>query len=272
MAIVDLHGLIAGFLSPEEIVKGGVTMEAAAVLHSHFYAPGRPGAAIAPTPGVAGAALTAYAGQVPFTNPTGGEFSYLAGFRVAATIAGSFMLLDRLWHNSALVVTTTTPQAVNSVAWPARDQDGAVDGKGVMVGIEVSTATTNAAAITTMTLGYTNSAGVPGRVGTVLPTTGFPATAIAGTFVPFLLDAGDVGVRSIQNVTLATSLLTGVVHLVAYRTLARVDVPLANTGNFIDANTGGLPRLYDNTVPFLVQLPSAVSATNIYAAMVVAQG
>lgn len=268
MAITTLDGIIAGMRPPEDFLKVGATMEAAGVHHSYFYTSGRPGAAVAPSPGMAGAALTTYSGQIPFVNPGSGN-SYLARLAASASSACALLLVDRLWHNSGIAVTTTTAQTINSVAWPARDRDASTNGENVLVGIEVSTATTNAGAVTNTTMSYTNQAGTATRTGTI---GSFPATAVAGTFVPFQLNAGDTGVRSIQTITLGTSYGGGTIHLVAYRILARLELPVANTGNAQDAVACGFPRLYDNTVPQLLILPSVTTATTIAGHMIVTQG
>lgn len=179
------------------------------------------------------------------------------------------LLCDRLWQNSGITSTTTTAQTVNSVTFPARDSSGTTNGEGILVGIEVSTATKNGSAITNTTMSYTNSAGTGSRTATI---TSFPATATLGTFVPFELAAGDTGIRSIQSLTLGTSYGTGVIHLVAYRILARLELNLANGGNSIDALTGGFVRMYDNTVPYTLWLPTATTATTISGQLIYTQG
>ena len=107
MAITTVDGIIAGLQVPQPFFKVGATMEAIGVLHSLFYTTGVPGAAVAPTPGLAGAALTTYAGQIPYTNPGAGN-GYLAGVNVNATLVGTLLVCDRLWHNSGFTQTTTT--------------------------------------------------------------------------------------------------------------------------------------------------------------------
>lgn len=268
MAITTVDGALAGMKPPEDFLKVGATMEAAGVFYSPFYVTGRPGAATAPSPGLNGAALTTYAGQIPFTNPGAGN-SYLARLEASASVAGKLLLCDRLWHNSGYTVTTTTAQNTTHPGLPARDANGATSGDGVMLGIEVSTATTNAGAITNMTASYTDQGGTAGATATIAS---FPITATLGTFIPFNLAAGDTGVRSVQSLTLGTSLVTGVVHLVQYRILASVSCPVANVGFAVDALTAGFPRLYDNTVPFLLWLPSATTAVTIAGQMIVTQG
>jgi len=220
-----------------------------------------------------GAALTTYDGQLPFTNPVSGN-SYIARFSGNSSVLGTLILVDRLWHNSGISVTTTTAQTINSVPWPARDRDGTTNGVDVLIGLEVRTATTNAAANTTMTISYTdelNNAGAVGTVGAVAPAS-FPATAVIGTFQPFALAAGDYGVRSVQSITLAVSLGAGAVHLVAYRVLARIPITLANVEFAVDALTSGFPRLYNNTVPQLIFLPAATTAPVLQGQLIVSQG
>lgn len=261
MAITTLDGAIAGALPPTQLAKVGAAMKGAGILHSLFYSPGIPGAAAAPSPGINGAALTTYAGQIPFTNPGAGN-SYLLRFGCVPSFAGALLLLDRLWHNSGLVVTTTTAQAITPVAIPARDADGATAGNGVRIAIEVSTATTNAGAVTNLTASYTNSAGTAGRTATM---SSFPATANAGTFVEFQLQAGDVGVRSVESVTLGTSLVSGTIHLVLFRQLATAGCAIANQYGGVDAVSGGFVRMYNNTVPFVIWNATITTAITIVA-------
>jgi hypothetical protein len=248
MAIADGDDLLAGFQAPLWFEKIGATMEAAGRFHSYFYTPGIPGAAAVPTSAIGGDALTSYPGQIPYANPGAGN-GYVGAFGGAGTQSGRLYLVDRLWHNATITSTTTTGQTVNSATWPARDRNGSTNGDGVLVGIEVSTATSNGSAITNTTLTYTNSAGTASRTATIPD---FPATAVAGTFVPFALASGDVGVRSIQTLTLGTSYGTGVIHLVAYRILAEAQAVTTHCGSRQDAWRLGMPRTYDNTVPFLL--------------------
>ena len=259
MAILSADNLFRALLPPEDISKDPFTGEAAGLYHSTLYVAGRPGAGVAPSPGLAGLALTSYAGQVSFPAPASGKNVYLAGldFLAGSSVSGAF-LADRLWHNSGIVVTTTTGQTINSAAWPARDMDGTINGRGIIIAIEVSTATTNAGAITNTTLSYTNSLGVAGRTATMAS---FPATAVAGTLIPFSLQAGDVGVQSIQSITLGTSYAAGAIHLVAMRRISPlVGRPNTNVPNRYGPLEVGLVRCFDNTVPWPVYILSGTAA------------
>jgi hypothetical protein len=268
MAITTLDGVIAGCEPPQFFFKAVSGTLAAGRPYSYFYTAGVPGAAVAPTPGISGAALTSYLGQLPFTNPGSGT-SYLARFvGVASGQGGQLILADRLWHNSGITITSTTSQTVNSVAFPARDQDGSTDGKGVLLGVEVSTAT--GAGTPTITIDYTNSAGTGSKTGTNIFNTA--ATSPIGTFYPIGLAAGDVGVRSVQSLTLSATWTSGTIHLVAYRVIAVIQIGAGGISTAIDAVTGGMPQMFNNTVPFLIFVPSTTSGSTIQGSMTVTQG
>lgn len=271
MAITSMDELLAGFKPANYIEKYGAAMEAAGILHSLFYTPGIPGAAVAPSSSIDGDALTSYPGQIPYTNPGAGN-AYLGRASMQATIQGRLLLCDRLWHNASINEALTTGQSITTPTWPARDANGDTDGEGVMVGIEVSTATTNGSAITNTALTYTNSAGTGSRTGTI---PSFPATGLPGTFVPFTLAAGDIGVRSIESLALGTSYApsgTPVIHLVAYRVLADLAITSNNAAALQDAIRLGLPRTYDNTVPFLLLQASSTTANTIRASITPVHG
>lgn len=259
--MADLDNYADGMLAPVDFLKAGSTMEAAGILHSLFYTAGNPGAASAPSPGINGAALSStsaqIAGQIPYSNPVSGNH-YLSMLKASSNVAGTLFVFDRLWHNSGIAITTTTEQGITSPTWPARDRQGATNGLGVMVGLEVSSALGNSA-ITNTTLRYTNSANAGTRTATI---PSFPASGAAGTFVPFALAAGDLGVKSIQGLTLGTSYVSGTMHLVAYRLIAMVPVA-TDKGASEDLISLGRPRLWNGSVPFLVWRPSATTAVNV---------
>lgn len=273
MAITSVDGAIAGAVAPFEWQKAGVTMEAIGTWHSLAYTGGNPGAMVAPTSGLNGATVDdTRAGLIPFSNSGN---THVFRLSCAASQTGTLLLVDRLWDNSSIASTTTTGQGITSPTWPARDRNGATSGAGVLLGLEVSTATTNGAAVTNSTITYTNSAGTNSRTATLSTTATsyqIPATAIAGTFVPFILAAGDVGVQSVQTLTLGTSLGTGVVHLVAYRVIARLSCLIAQVENAIDLVTGGNARIFDDSAMFFIWIPTATTALSASGQLILTQG
>jgi hypothetical protein len=258
MAITTLDGVIAGMQIPKPITKVGIATAAVGAMRGYtlWYAAGNPGAATANAAGINGAAVTgnAVVGQIPRTDS--GTNSYLARLSINASTAGVMMLIDRLWHNSALVVTSTAAQAITAAALPARSGDGTSNGAQVMAAVEWSA--TGGAGVPTVTLTYTDQDGNAGATGTI---TGV-ATPPVGTFEIFTLASGDTGVRAPTSFIQSATRTSGTMHLVLFRILAQVEVSAANIGNAIDALTSGMPRTYNGTVPQLVWFPSATTATN----------
>ena len=213
------------------LFKVGTAPEAAGQYYCFAKDSGAPGAWSPGIPGINGrntdGTTAADLGCITVGNPTSGAW-YIRDFNIAASQAGMFILADVLWVNTGLGVTTTTAQAITQPTLPLRDNSGTSNGYGIGAGILVTTATTNAAVISNITLQYTNSDGVAGRTGTI---SSFPATAVAGTFVPFQLQAGDVGVRSIQSITLGTTLTAGAISLIAFNFLGTSPVTIANVGS-----------------------------------------
>lgn len=267
MAITSVDLSIAGEKPLEEYAKALSGTLVAGRPFSPFYLAGIPGAAAAPSPGLAGAALTTYAGQIPVPAASGN--THLAYFQGGSSAqAGGLQLCDRLWHNSGFTITLATAQTVNSVAWPARDKNGSTNGAGVYLGVEVSAAT--GAGTPTITVSYTNQDGTAGRTGTNLDPT--VATSAAGTFYRIGLQAGDTGVRSVQTLTLSATWTSGTIHLVAYRPIMPLTLTAAGIPASINTVTGNMARVYDNTVPFLIYRPQTTTTTQISAAVKFTQG
>lgn len=266
MAITTEDGVLAGAQWPRFFAKAITPTMVIGKPQSLWGLAGAPGAGTWDTT-LAGVAVTSNAGQIPWTNPGAGN-SYIARFQAMSTLAsGTLLLVDRLWHNGGFTITTTTAQTVNSAAFPARDVDASINGKGVMVGIEVSAACGAAAPAPTLT--YTNEAGTGSRTASLwFPTANSP---VAGSFFPFGLQAGDLGVKSIQSLTLNTSWVSGTINLVAYRVLAALEL-VQGQSNAIDALSSGFPRLFDNTTLQLIFIPGATTATVITGQAVWSQG
>lgn len=251
------------------ILKVGAASEAAGLLYGHAKDNGQPGAWVPGTPGVNGDAISCntaadatIAGAPLLTDPSNGNY-YLTTFNVASTTAHMHGLYDLIWYNTGLTVTTTTAQTITLPALPSRDRNGTTNGDDWQAAVYVTTATTNAGAITNMTLSYTDSDNNAGNTATIAS---FPATAVAGAFIPFHLAAGDRGIRNIASITLGTSLVTGAISLVLYRPLAWTPAPAANIGGSLfplnNQPTG--VKLWNGTCLQNYYLASATTATNTF--------
>lgn len=201
---------------------------------------GFPGAWSVGTPGVNGVATAC---DVVGTAGTGGALSlgsplladptsggwYLTRFGLNGALANTYALLDLVWYNTGLAVAAGA-QAIVTPGFPARDLNGSANGEGYRVAVYALTALGNAAAVATSTVTYVNSNGDPGRTATFSGVVGFqsPATPVIGTWMPFSLQAGDTGVRSISSFNTGTTYTSGTMMLIVYRQLALDGVPAAN--------------------------------------------
>lgn len=273
MAITTLDGAIAGMKAPVPIIKTGIATAAVGAMRGYtlWYAAGNPGASTATAAGINGEAVTpsvsaaTVAGRLPRTNPVSGN-SHLARLAISSSTAGTLWLIDRLWHNSALSVTSTTAQAITPATLPSRDGAGGTNGANVMAAIEWSA--TGGAGTPLVTLTYTDQDGNAGATGTFTGVT----TPPVGTFEIFTLASGDTGIRAPTSFIQSATRTSGTMHLVLFRVLAQVEVTAANIGNAVDALTSGMPRVYNDSVLQLVWFPSATTATNFMGQYIETQG
>ena len=211
--------------------------------------------------------INSYPGQI--LTPAWANNTYVARFAGSASIPCDLYLCDRMWHNSGYSITQTTVQSITSPTWPSRDANGATTGVGVLVGLEITGTIGTGSPVTNTTLQYTGTVNGASQTGTIASVA---TAAKTGTFYPFQLAAGDTGVASVQGLTLGTSYVSGTIALVAYRVLAKIGCPWAGGGGATDPVSGGLPRVYNGSVPFILEMPSAATATNIMGHVIFTQG
>lgn len=276
MAITTLDGVVAGMRPPMFFSKAVTATLVAGRPASLWALGGAPGAGSFDTTlnGVTLSSSSALVnGQIPHYDPVSGN-SYLARLSASATQAGKLLLLDRIWHNGGYTITSTAAQNSTTPTWPSRcptsgtDDTPATTGHGVMLAVEVSAAT--GAGTPTITISYTNSAGTAGRTATNIIAT--VATSAIGATYFIGLQAGDVGVRSVQSLTLSATWTSGTINLVAYRVLAELELPGNFVPNALDALTSGMPRIYNGTVPWVVFVPNTTTATYVSGTYVETQG
>lgn len=229
--------------------------------------PGFPGAWAPGTPGVNGRVTdgtqAADNGCLLIKNPAVGA-NYITAVELASAVNHTHDFFDVLWVNSGLVVTTTTAQAIVTPALPARDVNGTTNGEGCMIALLFTAASTLAAVGSNLTVSYTNSAGVAGRTATLSAVVGsqVPATPVIGTIVWFSLQAGDIGVKSIESITLGTSMLTGSISLMITRDILTVGTTIPNVSVPKVLGSPGI-RIYNGSCILHNILSSATTATFI---------
>jgi len=246
MAINSLDALIAGLRPPVSLYKASAAAEGAATMHSLFRVAGNPGAGSTPPAASAGSGYTCdrtTPGAIPRSNPVSGE-ARLGRITIAGSAAGMVILYDRLWACSGFVTNIITTQSITTPGTiPSRDANGDALGAGVELWGEVYTIPGATGA--TWTASYTNQDGTAGRSATYT----HPANAeTAGQMLPFTLQAGDTGVRSVQSLVCSISSGTaGDIGLTLLRRIAEVPIATVNVGQVLDGIGAGLPRIYDDS-------------------------
>jgi hypothetical protein len=271
MAITSLDGALAGMQPPWAYTKATSTTLVAGRPFSFWYTPGFPSTgAVSTGANPNGSNLTStgglVAGMIPRADPSTSLNSYLARFSAMASQPGTLILADRLWSNG--VAATVTSQAISQPTLPARDNNGATTGQGVLIGLEISSSTSTNAP--TITLTYTGTSGSTTRSATNIDATA--ASASQGAFYRIGLASGDTGVASANTLALSATWTAGSYTLVAYRVLAQLELAGTLVPNAVDAITAGFPKLYAGTVPFLIWVPSTTTATALSGQYIETQG
>lgn len=225
------------------------------------WSPGSPGVGGRDCVGIS----VADVGCIPLTSMTGLSFRsrYLERWDLFSNVANTYYLFDMIRVHTGWVVTQTTTQYTGTgLVIPARDCNGLQVGDGLLVGILVTTATTNAAAISNTTIGFSDNTGTS-VVASMQAAVGFqlPATAVAGTIVWLSMPAGSSGVRYIQNVTLGTSYGGGAIAVFIARPLGQVSVA-ANVPQSVTWGNPGIP-IYNGSCILAGSIASATTVPTL---------
>jgi hypothetical protein len=210
-------------------------------------------------------------------NPVSGT-SYFSKFSTGTTIAYGMFVCDRIWScgvvsaGTAFSVTDTGVQTVNSVTWPARDNNGSTNGEGIYIAFQPLTALGAFAGTADITLTYTNSDGVAGRTAP-LSRVIQPSLAVNIT-IPFGLASGDLGVRSVQSIQLSQSLAGGTIGLIAFRPITFFSSYALGTtvSKVYDGIALGMPTIPSNASLFMMPFASGSSSVSPTGYYDIAQG
>jgi hypothetical protein len=261
MAITTTDGLIAALTTAQRIpiYFPSVTTVAGRLTNLNSAGAGYFGQMATPTAAGSGGQLytDATTGFAPFTNPTGGNKTYLAVMSPAPATVGTMLLYDLVWACSGFSGTVTTAQSVTG--FPSLTRPDA-NGTGLELFAQVFTAI--GATGTTFTVSYTNQASVAGRT-TIAQNIGATGLNEVHRVIPVFPQAGDSGYRSIQSVTLAATTGTaGNWGLLLARRIAEIPMTLANAQPPLDFAALGLPEIQDDTA-FLSILQASATTSGI---------
>jgi hypothetical protein len=173
---------------------------------------------------------------------------------VTGTQDGVFVIYDRL-YGCQFSLAAAGAQNINPTATVALPRY--TDGRGVEAWVEIVTTT---ASPTITATSYTNELGTNGRAGTV----SLAATPVIGSMYQMRLAAGDLGVRSVQTVTVGTNTAT-TANLLLLRPLAYIPTPANNLVevDFIN-RLHALDRVYDGATIAFMYLASVTTAATFH--------
>lgn len=165
-------------------------------------------------------------GALSLGTPGKGKTNHLSRFSVRGNNVnsrGTFVVMDRLLDYGGILMTSVLLQVLANAVSLSRYTTGL----GVMAFLEMSTAI-SLGGVGTVTMTYTNELGVGGRVG-VTNTLGSAALNRMPHATMFLnLQAGDLGVRSVESVQFSFAAAGGVANLVLVKPMYGLAMHVAN--------------------------------------------
>ena len=258
--------------APQSFYKAQAGTPVVGTMYSQWVSAGIPGAGtIPPTGTISGqfytCVTTQVTGQLTFINPPAGDTIYLTRFSGAANVAGTLILADRIWGDSLSPLSNTgnsvqAAAAIWSGSFPRSAGIGGGDssGTGLCMAMEVYTSMGGTASTPKVT--YINSSG---NGDTAVLAYAMPASAVAGTFIPFNLAqktgaiVGNFGVRSVSAFHQFATKSSGVWGITVYRPLAYIPCSVAGVAGVVDALTSGFPIMFPNTVPMIIWMAGTVT-------------
>lgn len=255
MALADFDHLVARIGAPSQMTPMSL---AGTTAQSRWYDLWDAAPPVGAVPTSAVVPTNATAGSLGQQNPASGSLG-IVGARMNATNSGIFMICDRLSHQGGLSGTVTTPQTTNlDTAALTRYTSGV----GVMLGISIYTQVGSTG--TTISATYTNTDPTGSRVTPLVPFGGTNHRE-ARRCIVLPLQVGDVGVTSVQSVTVtATTGTAGNFGVTLFKPLYAVLVDEINCVAVVDLITGkvggGIPAIADDACLYAMCLSTGVSA------------
>lgn len=236
MAITTLDGYI-GAAKQKIVYQKASATSVAANWHTLLNLAGTPGAGSIGNinSSINGRVPTVITAGFPTINPFGASATgYVTGFQFADSVAGRFMLYDRVWEAGAFPTTPIrlVPLTTNASTYEYRvpvNNAGARDWSTLEMWVDVSTAF--AASAVTIALNYINQDGAAKTT----PATLTLASFATGRTFQMPLAAGDRGVQRITDISVGgTAAATGQFNVYLARSL--YVNPRVNIANYSDVH------------------------------------
>jgi len=260
MAITTLDDILAALAisaNRMQILKNITACKAIGSFESSWLAVGIPGAGgVAPvyTAGSGYTCSKSTTGAFPYVN--GAVQNWLAKMAAISPIAGSLLLVDRLWSCSGMGYANQTWTVTTPGSLPARITD---NGVGCQIWVEQFVAA--GAASGTLTVNYKNPA--DGAEAGIIPAV--VSAPLIGQVQLVPLQAGATGVRSIVSVVNSATWTSGTWGMTIVKPIALIALPLAGIGNSLDWATLGLPQIPADACLQFLWMGGATTAAQVIA-------
>lgn len=258
MAITTADGWFAAAKQALLIQKVTAITTVAAQPFSAWAMVGQPGAGTLALSNTTSGVLfdDTYAGAPSVNAFGGGATGYLSMAQFRNSVTGAAMLYDRLWGAGAISLTSLGTTTFSSQPSYTGRLPGGADYGNLEILLEITT--TVSATATTVSVGYTNSAGTTGR------STG-ASVSLSGITTPQIirlpLQAGDQGVQQITSVTVGGTVATaGAFNVIVARRLATFDVRVANGSDLQGWDVIGSPVVFATSCLWLVVQADSTSS------------
>jgi hypothetical protein len=202
-------------------------------------------------------------GALTFTPPGGGREKFMISIGAVPSVAGVYLLYDRLMHIGGLSGTSVSAQIVqNTPASPAITRNTGGVGNIAWYEIYTTIGTTGR----TLTVNYVDQDGNAASSTVNIGATNFREVTRVQR-VP--LASGDTGIRSITSVQLDASTGTaGSFGMTLAQPLAWIPVGVAGAGGWRDYTTGlpGIPVINSDACLGLIYIPVSAAAPELWTA------
>jgi hypothetical protein len=216
---------------------------------------GFPGAGSASPAYTAGSGYTcdkSTTGALPYSNAA--VKNWLAKWFATSTIAGTLILVDRLWSCSGMGYANSTYTVTTPGSLPARITD---NGLGCQIWVEQFVAA--GAASGTLTVNYKNPS--DGNEAGVIPAV--VSAPLIGQMQPVPMATGATGVKSIVSAVNSATWTSGSWGITIVKPLAAISLPLAGIGNTLDWATLGLPDIPSDACLSFIWQGGAATANQV---------
>ena len=264
MTITTMDGLVAAMPGQvRSLHKVGITARAAGVNTSLWHTAGVPGPEAIPGASLAWTVPTsATNGAIKFTNPGGSDLSYLSRTSLAATVAHTVVIYDRLAHTGAITPAASTQTLTGGPTLTRPDALGAD------VECWIESLTVSGATASNYSIRYVDQ---DNNASETSPVIAAIATSTVGMMQRFNLNAGDTGIRSVDQF-IGTGASGGTARLVLMRRLAEFAITTPNIAPIADFFALGGPTIPNDACLAAMYLPTITTATTFSGSMSIVQG